>query len=294
MGSPMDKAMSENDINLVGTELKTPPSYVFQRAKRSREDISLSEQLDEIKKEIKEMMTLFLEKQNKEIQQLSSTLNEIQQSNLKIEVAIADLTAQNVEHTKKITHLENEIKEDKKYITQLESKIEEIQIGNRKTNFVIKNVPKRNNEYKEDLIDMILCLSRSIECNIAKSDIKDIYRLRGKNGDSPNQPIIVETGSSILKSEVMKMSRAYSKRHNCRLSCKHLGFKTEEDMPVFLSEHLTPKGSRLHFLARDLTKSGAYKFCWTAYGKVYVKKDEHSPTIAIRNEEQVHKLIAHK
>lgn len=291
----MNKSVSESDINVVGNELlKTPPNYIFQRTKRSREDISLGEQLDDFKKEIKEMMSLFSTKQGNEIQQMTSTLKEIQQSNLKIENSITYLTAQNEELSKKVVQLENQNKEDKKYITLLESKIEEIQIGIRKTNFVIKNVPKRSNESKEDLIDMIICLSRNLECNIAKSDVKDIYRLRGKNSESLNQPIIVETGSTILKTEVMKMGKAFNIKHKSKLSCKHLGFKSQEDTPIFLSEHLTPKGSRLHFLARDLTKSGAYKFCWTAYGKIYVKKTEVSPTITIRSEEQVHKLILDK
>lgn len=288
MGSPLEKSVSETEINLMQN---TPPNYVFQRTKRSREDISLGEQLEEFKKEIKEMMSLFLNKQSNELQQMSSSLTEIQQTNIKIENSITYLTSQNEELNKKIAQLENQNKEDKKYITLLENKLEEVQIGSRKTNFVIKNVPKSHAESRDDLIDMVIRLSRNIDCTITKSDIKDIYRLRGKNSESLNQPIIVETGSTILKSDILKMGRAYYIKHKARLSCKLLGFQTQEDTPIFLSEHLTAKGSRLHFLARDLIKSRAYKFCWTAYGKVYVKKDELSPTILIRNEEQVHKLI---
>lgn len=291
----MNKSVSDSELSLMEKDqLVTPGNYVFQRTKRSREEISLCDQLEEFKHEIKEMMSIFSTKHGNEIRQMTSTLKEIQQTNLSIENSISYLTAQNEALNKKITQLESQNKEDKQYIAVLESKLEETQIGSRKTNFVIKNVPKRNNETKEDLVDMIVCLSRNIECKIDKSDVKDIYRLHGKNSESLNQPIIVETGSTFLKSDIMRMSRAYYTKHKSRLSCKHLGFKSQEDTPIYLSDHLTAKGSRLHFLARDLTKSGAYKFCWTAYGKVYVKKDEGSATIPIRTEEQIHKLMGAK
>lgn len=289
-----NKSLSDNEINLLEHENKTPPYYVFQRVKRSWDDTAIIDQLDAFKKEMREMMELFSGKQENEIQQITRTLKDIQQSNAKIENSISFVTAQNEELQKKINQLENQAKEDKKYTTLLENKLEEFQMGSRKSNFVIKNVPKKNSESKEDLIEMVMCLCQNIDCTIYKYDIKDIYRVRGKNTEIENSPIIVETGSTLLKGEIMKMGKAFNLKHKSKLCCKHLGFKTQEDTPIFLSEHLTPKGSRLHFLARDLAKSGAYKFCWTAYGKVYLKRDELSPTLNIKSEEQVHQLTLKK
>ncbi|KAJ8706514.1 hypothetical protein PYW07_012592 [Mythimna separata] len=187
--------------------------------------------------------------------------------------------------------LENQTKEDKKYITILENKIEEMEMGVRKSNFVIKNVPKIANESKEDLLGMITSLSNNIDCSIEKYEIKDIYRVRGKNSENQNNPIVVETGSTLLRNQILKMGKSFNIKHKAKLCAKHLGFRTNEDTPIFLSEHLTPKGSRLYFLARDLKKSGAYKHCWTAYGKVYVRKEDQGPTITIRSEEQIHQLL---
>lgn len=75
-----------------------------------------------------------------------------------------------------------------------------------------------------------------------------------------------------------------------KLQAKHLGFTTNEDDPVFVSEQLTAKGSRLFFLARDLVKSSKFKFCWTAFGKVFVRKDETSKIILIQSEAQILQL----
>lgn len=90
---------------------------------------------------------------------------------------------------------------------------------------------------------------------------------------------------------MIKLCKTYNIKHKSKLRAAQLGFKTSEDTPVFISEHLTAKGSRLHFLARELTKSKKYKFCWTAYGKVFLRKEENSAIITVRSEAQVQKLI---
>lgn len=296
MDSQLNKSASDTDINLVGSGNITPTNYVSRRMKRSREamDDSFTDQLNEFKEEMRKMMTLFTTNHGSEMMKITSTLKEIQQSNCNIENSIASLTAQNEEYKQKIIQLENQARDDKKNIVILENKIEEMQIGSRKTNFVIKNVPRTNNETKEDLIAMTLFLSQTIGCNVNRYDIKDIYRVRSRNLEQQRSPIVVETGSTLLKAEIMKAAKVFNIKHKSKLCCKHLGFKTHEDDPVFLSEHLTSKGSRLHFLARDLVKSGSYKYCWTSYGNVYVKKEDQAPTIIIKSEEQVHKLTLAK
>lgn len=60
---------------------------------------------------------------------------------------------------------------------------------------------------------------------------------------------------------------------------------------MFISEQLTPKGARLFFLARDLSNTKQYKYCWTSYGRVLVKKDDNSSAIVIKSEAQVHHLL---
>lgn len=289
--SHIDKSLSDTDTNSIESKNKSSPNYMFMR-KRTRDDMddSIGKQLDEFRQEMRKMLNILTDKHEKDIQQISSTLKEIQQSNISIENSITFLTAQNENLQKKISLLECQAKEDKKCITILQNRMEDFQIHSRKSNFVLRNVPCRNNETKEDLIEMIMCLSRSIDCNINRCDIGDIYRSNGRNNEKRDTPIIVETSSTLIKTKFLKMGKAYNIKHKSKLCCKQLGFHANEDTPIFLSEHLTPKGSRLHFLARDLTRSGLYKFCWTAYGKVYVRKDEQSQIITIRSEDQIHQL----
>ncbi|KOB73051.1 Uncharacterized protein OBRU01_10652, partial [Operophtera brumata] len=79
---------------------------------------------------------------------------------------------------------------DRECITLLEERLEELQRGSRKTNIEIKNVPKINSEDKEHLINMVLCLGKSVDCNINKFDVRDIYRVRENKDGQKNTPIV--------------------------------------------------------------------------------------------------------
>lgn len=281
----MDKSMSES--NLLGLQDSTPPNFVsVNRNKRRREEIS-NLALDDFKEEIRSMIKTMLSTQVSELQKISASQLEIQQTNLNIESSMAFLTAQNEEFRKKIGQMEQKIETDGKYIAVLEDRIEDLQRGTKKSNFEMKNVPKKNGENKDDLIDMVMKLSDSD----MKSDIKDIYRVRGSKEKTYNTPIIVEMTSTILKTEVIKMCKSYNIRHKAKICAKNLGITVDGDTPVYISEQLTARGSRLHYLARDLAKSKAYKHCWTAYGKVYVRKDDNTPIITIHSEAQVQQLM---
>lgn len=282
----MNKSQSDSEFEVAA---QSPPNYVATRIKRKKEEDCLAD-LSSLKEEMKNMFSALMASQNLEFQKNANTLKEIQKTNENIENSITFLAAQNKEFQEKIEKLEGQIKEDRIYISVLEDKIEDMQKDRRKANLEIKNVPRKTSEAKDDLIDMVISLSNTVGCQMVKSDIKDIYRIRGKKDDIQNTPIIVETASTLLKTDVLKMCKAFNNKHKSKLCAKHLGIRLFEDTPIFVSEQLTAKASRLYFLARDLVKSQSYKFCWTAYGKVYLRKEENSRIILIKSESQIQQL----
>lgn len=247
------------------------------------QQIDISSQLDIFKREMKEMIAV----QGRELRQ---TLKEIQQSNASIESSVGFLTAQNEEYRKKIEQMEVQAKKDREQITMLEDRVEDLQRGNRKTCFEIKNVPKTNNETRDDLIKMVACLSKSVGCKIETTDIKDIYRVHGKK-ENKNSPIIVETASTIQKTDILKQCKVYNTKNKDKLRAKNLGFTRNEETSIFVAEQLTAKAARLFYLARDLAKTKSYKFCWTSFGRVFLRRDESTPKIRIHTEAQIHNLL---
>lgn len=285
-----NKSLSETNIAETA-EQTTPTNYVYQRAKRGRELDFNNAELDSFKDEMINLISSMMTAHNDELKKIYPTLLEIKNTNTNIENVMAALSAQNEELKKKIGQLEIQSKKDNEQILILEDKIESLQRGSCKNTIEIKNVPKVTKESKEDLLQMVITLSENVDYPIIKKDINDIYRARTKRTETKNGPIIIELSSTLVKTDFMKKMKEFNRKNPNKICAKHLGFKTDVDTPVFVSEKLTTKGARLHFLARDLTKSGKFKFCWTSYGVVYVKKDDNSPTIIIKSEGQVHSLM---
>lgn len=287
----IEKSPSESNLNQASTsDEKTPPNFVARRGKRDRESDWHSDFMD-FKTEIKTMMGSLIAEQGKELKNFfSPTLTEMQKTNQNIESSIALLMSKNEELTKKVAHLELQKKKDSDYILILENRIEDIQRAERKNCIEIKNVPKNKTESKDDMVKMVVRLGISINCDIKTRDISDIFRVRGKK-EGQSAPIIVELSSTILKTNVLKQSKFFNVKNKTKLRAKHLGFTKDEETPIFVSEQLTVRGSRLYYLARDLAKSKGYKFCWTSYGRVYVREHENAPIIAITSENQVTGLM---
>lgn len=286
----MNRSQSDSNIRALEHNI-TPPNYVAFRSKRCRDDLE-DEKFESFKQEMITAFNLMMQKQENEFKNFKPILEDIKKTNEKIENTVSFLAEQNEEIRKRIERLEGENKKDKEYIAILEDKLEDVKRENQKGNFELKNVPKvQPKETKEDLIKMVLCLSKSIDHPICEKEISDIYRIRAKKEATKNSPIIVETNSSLLKTTVIQKCKAYNIKNKDKLRAKHLGFKTNEDTPIFISEHLTPKGARLHFLARDLAKVKSYQFCWTSFGRIYVRKTTESPIILITNEAQINYLM---
>ncbi|XP_013182770.1 PREDICTED: uncharacterized protein LOC106128852 [Papilio xuthus] len=284
-----NKSVSESNIS----QEFPSPVYVSQRNKRAREP-NFEVDFNAFREEMKSMISSMFAVQSNDIKKIFPTLSEIQISNSNIEKSISFLSAQHEELKRKIDLMEAQAKKDKDYITILEDKLEDLQRVSRKMNVEIKNVPKMPQESKEDLINMVKLLSETVACKVEKRDIQDIYRIQAKNKkeQTKQQPIIVEMSSAIQKADFLKMAKSYNLRHKEKLCAKHLGIKNNYmDNPIFISEQLTAKGARLHFLARDLAKANQYKYCWTAYGRIYVRKDDNSRIIIVKNEAQVNSLM---
>lgn len=270
-----------------GEGLPTFPDFVSQRSKRPREEISSPSQLTGFKEEMKELISSLTNAQKNDLNSINAVLQEIKESNSNINSTMSLLAAQNEEFRNKISLLELQAKKDREYISILEEKIEDLQRTSRKTCLELKNVPKKDQESRDDLINIVVNLSKTIKLDLTDRDINDIVRLKARSEVEKKPTIIVELRSSILRNDLLKKVKDFNANKQSRLQAKHLGLTRYEDTPVYVSEQLTSKGARLYFLARDLKRSKKVKYCWTAHGKVLVRKDDSSKTIHITSEAQV-------
>ncbi|KAL0860466.1 hypothetical protein ABMA27_009847 [Loxostege sticticalis] len=290
--SDMDEACAGSSTGLVLEDIN-----VTQRdSKRRRLSDTPKEYEQEdfrtiIREELRNMLHSLQSQQNTRLDALEQRITEIKTQ----DTEMSKINPTLIEIKKTTSSIESTVSRTKNIcILTLEQRIEDIQREERKTNVEIKNVPKLAEETSETLLGLVTSLAKTVGCKVDEGHIKDIYRIKGKKVSiylNANTPIVVEISSTILKTNLMNMCKAFNRKSKQKLCAKHLGLRSNEDTPIYVSEQLTTKGARLYFLARELAKSKTFKYCWTAYGRVYLRKHDASPIITVRSEAQINSLL---
>lgn len=58
---------------------------------------------------------------------------------------------------------------------------------------------------------------------------------------------------------------------------------------IYINENLTPENRQLFYNARKNSKETGYRFCWVKNGKIFIRKDENSVTIHIKDMSELQK-----
>lgn len=237
---------------------------------------------------MKEMFSALSKEQNQRFQDLQLAINNLTDENIELVKSIELMNFKYDEFLSRITRLEAERRTDKSTIAHLEDRIEAMERKSRASGLEIRNIPKTTGETKDDLCKIVRSLGETLKVDVQDCDIKDIYRIKTKDSSFP---IITEFSSVMKKEKILKASKTFnkSKPKGEKLNTSHLQLKTTVK-PVYLSETLTPKTQRLFFLARDLQKNLNFTFCWTSHGVVYLRRDENSPQIRINHEADLEAL----
>lgn len=277
------KSGSDSNLPLL-EDVTTDPIHGYKRRRVNDSKISIQNELKAFKEDIKNLLDCWKSDQDKRLLCIEKTLNEIKLSNIEIEKSMEFISNQYEEMSQKVTALETQCMKQEHIIDQLKDEVENLNRNAKITSIELRNAPCDLHETKQDLLKYIIKLCENMKLELNPTDIKDIYRIPGK--PEANKPIIVSMSTVSIKQNVLKAAKTYNTRNrNNKLNAKDLGL--QQTSPIYLSEHLTAKGNRLYFLARDLAKNNNYKYCWSSGGKVFVRKNEGMPAILIKSEEQI-------
>lgn len=268
---------SQSDPTLCVTHNpETSSTKTMQRAKRRRDRSAEQSEPDDFKSTIMDIL-----------KELQSTVTEIREQNVRLQESV-DFTAHKYDEIlTKMKHMEEARKEDKIYILSLENKIDKLEQQSRATSIEIRNLPKKNGETKQDLLDTLNDIYKTIKLPLNESDVKDIFRNHKK---TTTPTVIVEYGTVKDKESILQYIKKFNKENAKNiLNTEHLKIQGPR-MPIYCTENLSSKTKRLYFLARELAAHEKYKFCWTAHGKVYLRKEEGSQLCRIDSEGDISKL----
>lgn len=267
-----------SDSNIAESPQKIKEAFSFtniaaRKNKRKNDDISKSEIID--------MFTSLREDQDLKFTAIISCVNEVK-------VSIDFMTQKYDEALKRLETLEVEKRASDSKIQFLEDRIEFLERSTRGTSIEIRNIPQSAKETKVDLRNIIIKTAETLCIPLdSSSAIKDVYRINSK---SQHKPIIADFTTVFARDNFLSSFKRYNKEHQTdKLSTAVLSIGGP-GRPVYLSENLTQRDRKLYFNARQFAKNHGYSFCWTTFGRIYLRKEEGSPQIRITSDSDLDNL----
>lgn len=156
----------------------------------------------------------------------------------------------------------------------------------------IRNIPRQPDENKQRITNIVQNIGSSLGLStpIKDMEIKNIYR-------SKSEALVVDFVCTTRKESFLA---DYRKLNKARRDNKEPLLKTSQvqlastgpPQTIFISEFLTAKVRRVFYLARGCVKEKKLAAAWTAFGRVYVKKNADSLPIRVEEDEDLKMQIA--
>lgn len=173
-------------------------------------------------------------------------------------------------------------------MNELNRRLQTLEKSSRCRNIEIHSVPERKSE---NLVSIFERLCDELNVSTPNTDVLCVRRVAKMNSDSDRpRNILVTLQSERQRDELISAIRQYNKKNtDNQLNSSHLGIPGEK-RTIYLSEHLSPECKKLHAATRKAAKEQAYKFVWVKYGRIYVRKNEQTPAILIKEASCLSKL----
>lgn len=217
-----------------------------------------------------------MEETNKDVNRAYEALNEKVDENTK---TIQEQTRNLESHIQNIDKILAENKYLKEKISSLESRLEEAEQYSRKNCIEIHGLPIKNN----DVIGAVIKVGKALGVDLNENMIDACHTL-GNRSNAPGPPPIIAKLVRRIDAEKLLIQRRKKKD----FSTRHLGLP--DDSPIYVNESLSPARRRLLAKAREMRRQNNYKWLWVRGGKVLLKKEDNSPTIVLRCEDDLNNL----
>jgi regulator of replication initiation timing len=209
--------------------------------------------------EMRNKMNIVLEKQSGELVELRTSIN----------ILTTKVSGISEEYDNVVSKLNLVNAENKKLKTSI-NKIEQTLL---ETSVEVQGVMI---EEGADAQPMVEALLTAIGCPEAANDVQQISV--NNNNRRKNSSVTIRFSSRVIRDKVLSRRKSVGALEAKDLKC--------EGGKVFINEKLTMYNKHLLWLTKT-TKSMGYKFAWTKNGIVYLRKEEGTKPIIIRDVEDI-------
>lgn len=230
-----------------------------------------------------------LDKLEKHILDLVHQSVSITKSNSDIEKSLNSMSDQITSIEDKINHIDQERAVISSQFSALEDRISKLDRQLIKSSVELRNVPKELTDTKQAMFQLVLKLSNSLHLNIQQEDVRDVTRLPSKR-ENPTTAIIIEFNNTLSKSIFLKKIKDYNKANPTnKFNSSHVGL-ADGKSPVYVSELLSPAEKKLFHASRKFAEKAKYDFCWTSEGRVFLRQNDKTQYIIVKNEEHLNQI----
>lgn len=272
------------------------------RNKRKHPD-NESQHFDKFRNEMMSFLTDFAKTQNETMRKISddvsllknqfdsiklemSSINE-KQSLLSVDMdSMKDaIDFQSKEHSdlgKRVDNISGNLKSNDQVTASMRSEIDDLrselnylQQRERQCNLEIAGIPELAHE---NLNAYLISIALYSGLQLSSHDVDHITRIQTRT-KIPGRPklIIAKLKSRLLRDSIISGIR---KKKGVTTSNIDIPGETKQ---IYINEHLTPLNKLLYKNTRDKTKAAKYQHVWVRDGKVFVRKDDSSPALLIRD-----------
>ncbi|KAI5646062.1 hypothetical protein NE865_01955 [Phthorimaea operculella] len=195
-----------------------------------------------------------------------------------------DLSIAN-EHIKKLEDQKQKLETN---VTELNHRIMVLEKASRSCNIEIQCVPEKKSE---NVLELVKKLYEIIKMPSAVSEICAVRRVAKLNPDSKRpRNILLTVRSEFQRDTFLSSFKRYNQANSTSpISSFSLGIPGESQR-IYVSEHLSRQCKELHAAARRYAKENSYTYCWVKFGRVYLRKEDNSPAIHVKNLDFLHKF----
>lgn len=256
--------------------------YVTQRAKPRTANCSglTASNIRDIIRE--ELQNAFKNQIHPRLADVQNAIASIEQSMLYYKEEFENVKAEQLAQAAQIECIKSENDCLRAVNQKLSVRLAQLDQQSRSSNIEIQCVPENK---QENLINTIQQLGKIIKYPVSNDQIHYCSRLAKMNSASPRpRSILVKFSSPRIRDEFLAATSKFNKNNlNDKLNTSHLGIGGNKKGAVYVVEHLTPENKSLHAAARSKAKELKYRFVWVRDGRIYMRKNEQSNFVHIKN-----------
>lgn len=269
-------------------EITEPDTDAAAVTKKDVHDIikdALSSEFDRLVEKLSDMVSQSLDRK---LKPLETEMNKMRDSMDFLSCKYDELLREHVTVKEAMKVVQDDNNMLKVTVNDLKLKVEQLEQQARSNNIEIQCVPESK---QENVLDIVMSLSKVVDCSLNQSDIMNCTRIAKLKQDSPRpRSIVVQLASPRLRDKFIASVAKFNKANfNDKLNSSHLGLSGNK-VAIFVCEHLSPTNKALHATVRQKAKEAGYKFVWIRSGKIFVRKDVGSNYILIRNKDSLSRI----